>query len=118
MNRDNNKGWKDFTPEELVRVAKMIDGAGYGDITLNMNDTFAYASAWGTDCDEYDILPVSKLFEKYGIDGVVAWSALKDKVEGNPIGFGRYPNFNKAKKEILADWNKYFWYEKKDGEQK
>lgn len=106
------KGWEDFSSEELIKIAKMISHAGYGDIVLNFNDTFAYASAWGVDCDEFDLIAVSSLFEKYGIGGVIAWGAVKEDVE-KPIGpKDRFPNFSEARDEILKNREQYFWQER------
>ena len=89
----------------------MINGAGYGDISLNFNDTFAPACAWAIDCDEYDLLAVARLYEKYGIDGVIAWGAVKEGIKKPLGGRMRFPNFFKAQREILAHREKYFWIE-------
>lgn len=102
------RGWEDFTKEELIKIAKMLAQHAYGDISLNFNDTFAYASAWGVDCDEFDLLAVSELFEKYGPSGVIAWGAVKEEVE-EPIKVSHYPKFKEAKAEIEANKSKYFW---------
>lgn len=104
-----NRGWKDFTPEELLLIAKMMDRAAYGDVVLNFNDVFAYASAWGVDVDEFDLLSVSELFSKYGIDGVIAWGAVKEEVEKPIGGRSRFPRFKEAKQEIESNKAKYFW---------
>lgn len=100
------KSWKDLTPEELVGIAKFIDKYCYGHVQLNMNDTFGYACAWGVDADEFDLLSLIELEEKFGRDGVVAWAAIKEGVE-KPIH--ENGKFNEAKTHILENMEKYNW---------
>lgn len=104
------KGWSDFSKDELVAIAKMLAQCAYGDISLNFNDTFAYASAWGVECDEFDLLAVTALFNQFGFDGVIAWGAIKEEVS-EPIALHRYPRFHEAKAHILANKKQYFWLE-------
>ena len=59
----------------LVKMMKMIYECSFG-VDLNMNDTFNY----GSDSEETDLrdwAELAELFEKYGIPGVNAWTAVK-----------------------------------------
>ena len=106
------KGWEDFSKEELIDIAKMLSDHAYGSIELNFNDVFAYACAWGVECDQFDLIALSELHKKYGLSGVIAWGAVKEEVDG-PIGLpGRFPKFKIAKEEILSNREKYFWIER------
>lgn len=102
-----NKTWNDFTKEELIDIAKMLSQVAYGSIDLNFNDTFFYASAYGVECDEFDLIAVSELFKNYGYDGVLAWAAIKENCE--PLKLSRYPKYHEAYKEIKSNKDKYFW---------
>lgn len=100
------KTWNDFSKEELVKIAKMLSQNAYGDISLNMNDIFAPA-AWGVDCDQFDLVAVSELYEEFGDDGVIAWCAVKEDVD--KIFKGQFPKFNEAKNKIKNNLPYYFW---------
>lgn len=109
---EHQKQWEHYTKEELVRIAKMLGNNAYGDIVLNMNDVFGFACAWGIELDQWDLLAVTELYEKYGDSGVVALCSVKEDT-GDPIGKSdRYPNFNEAKKHILENPLYYSWIKK------
>lgn len=101
------KTWEDFTPEELVRIAKVLGHHAYGSVDLNFNDTFAPA-AWGVECMEFDLLVLAELFEEFGPSGVIAWGAVKEEVE-KPMNLNYYPKFHEAKKQIENNLTYYFW---------
>lgn len=101
--------WEEMSPEDLVKVAKFISNHCYGHITLNMNDTFAYACAWGVDVDVYDVAGLIELDEMFGHEGVTAWASIVEKVD-KPIRVTE--NFLKAKEHILANRLRYFWSER------
>lgn len=107
--RETEKSWEKFTSEELVKIAKMLGHSAYGSVDLNFNDVFGYACAWGVEADEFDLVGLAELFEKFGPSGVIAWGAVKEGVEKPIGGPGRFPNFKAAKKEIEANLEKYFW---------
>ena len=100
------KDWEEFSLEDLKRVARLMDGIG-GYVSINLNDTFAYACAWGLDVKTEDLLPLSEVFNLYGNTGVIAWSSIKEEVS-EPIAVSRWPNFHKIKKEILDQKDKFF----------
>lgn len=102
-------GWESFSHEELVSIAKMLSNCAYGDVSLNFNDIFAFACSYGVDCDEFDLVAVAKLYEKYGFDGVLAWASLKEGVE--PLNISRYKQYKEARKHIEENRLKYFWLE-------
>lgn len=68
-----------MAPEELARLQAfgelVMDGSFQ--ITLNMNDTFAFASADAEDMPTYDIKHVVPLFQQYGHDALNAYAAVK-----------------------------------------
>lgn len=103
------KSWADFSHEELVLIAKMLSGCAYGDVSLNFNDTFAFACSYGVDCDEFDLVAVAQLYNKYGFDGVLAWASLKEQV--SPLNPSRYPKYLEARKHIEENRLTYFWLE-------
>ena len=50
--------------------------------TLNMNDTWGWALAWGVRVEDEEILEVSRLFLAYGFCGVLYWVSEKyDKMQ-------------------------------------
>ena len=48
-------------------------------IGISMSDTFMYACADAEEADIAELPLISQLYEKYGWDGLVAWSARKRK---------------------------------------
>lgn len=112
------RGWEKFSPEELVKIAKMLGHSAYGSVDLNFNDVFAYAAAWGVEADEFDLVALSELFEKFGPSGVIAWGAVKEEVDGPIGGEGRFPKFKEAKKEVESNMEKYFWMKRMERKRK
>lgn len=103
------KSWGDFTPEELISIAKMMDYHSYGSVDLNMNDVFAPA-AWGVECMVFDLPALAELHKTYGPSGVIAWAAVKEGVD--KTFKGHYPRFQEARSYIEANKLAYFWEER------
>lgn len=101
------KDIQEYTPEEAKRVLKMISECCYKSVSLNMNDTFGWACAESEDCESFDWLVVTNLFEKYGNAGVYAWVAVKTEQE--PLEKLRTENYKLARKEIESNLNNFYW---------
>lgn len=69
-------------------------------VTLNMNDTFGYASADSVEISYWDLQKLKKLYAEYGQDAFIAYAALK-KRKLNPIPPLITPAYKKAKEEVL-----------------
>lgn len=101
-----SKHFKEFSKENREKLISLLDSdawievddAGKVHLELNMNDTFAYASADLEEFEEKDIAEIYDLRERYGFDGVTAWASHKrgDK----PIESYRTDKFKKAMGEI------------------
>lgn len=65
-----------YNPEDILKIMKMIYNCTYGEIIINVNDTFVY----GSDSEEIDLkdwISVAECFDLYGYSGVNAWISLK-----------------------------------------
>lgn len=82
-------------------------------VSLNMNDTFAFASGDCEEMSEYDLQIMLPVILKYGADALVAYAAMARCQE--PITCScnhKNKNYYAAKKEIEAFIvaNKYFMH--------
>ena len=82
-------------------------GAPY---TLNMNDTWCWASGWGETIPEEELPEVARLFREYGQCGVLYWmSERHDKMRSEFHDINRYVDFVRAEENIrkeVPDYNK------------
>lgn len=69
-----------FTQEEATQLLENahvfypIDGDDTMDEhVLNMNDTWAWATAWGEKVEDQDLIEVAELFWRYGNAGLLYW---------------------------------------------
>lgn len=46
--------------------------------TLNMNDTWCWASAWGEYVPDDELVTVAKLFQQYGWPGLLYWASERN----------------------------------------
>ncbi len=95
------RGWADFTIDDLRTIAVLVDRI-QGYISLNLNDTFAYASAWGVDVENKEIMTLLYSFKNWGLSGAVAWASIKENVD-EPIYLKHYPEFKQARKEMVKN---------------
>jgi hypothetical protein len=100
---------KEPTPEELRACWVAVRG-GHS-VLLNMNDTFAFASADVEEISTDDILTAAPIFAKYGNDALTAYAAVRRGYE--PIDCRcnhKNDNYKAAKLEIeeLKKTEKYF----------
>lgn len=101
--------WDELSSEQLLQIAKFINKYCYGNVDINMNDTFAYATGWGVEADVYDLPGLIELESKFGGDGIDAWCAVKEGVD-SVIRPGK--QFKEAKKYIEENRTKYFWLDR------
>lgn len=53
-------------------------------ITLNMNDTFGYATAYGTEVSCEDIPKLLEVYEKFNNDGILAFASIIEEMDVLP----------------------------------
>lgn len=94
----------EYTEEDYILAGKLLlDGpnTSFHEMSINLNDTFYYASADSETIYEYDIAKILPTFKKYGQDTLVAYAAI---VRGHDpqIKQNITENYKEAKKELGA----------------
>ena len=62
----------------LMAAGVFYDDEEVGPHVLNMNDTWAWATAWGEEVAEDDLVEVARLFWAYGNAGLLYWVSQKN----------------------------------------
>lgn len=72
--------------------------------TLNMNDTWVWASAWGEQVADNDLPEVARLVREYGYPGALYWVSEKhDKMRSEFQDINRFVDFVRHEERIKAE---------------
>ena len=78
--------------------------------TLNMNDTWAWATGWGHYVPDHQLVELAKYFYHYGYCGVLYWfSEQNDQMRSEFEDINRFVDFVRNEERIRAevpDYNK------------
>lgn len=73
-----------------------------GEVLINMNDVFYYASADCSSIDIADLKDLAPVIEKYGYDAFIAYEAIKRGHDPLIPQHAKDPKFLNSKNEILS----------------
>lgn len=78
--------------------------------TLNMNDTWCWASGWGETIPEEELPEVARLFRTYGQCGLLYWMSEKhNQMRSEFHDINRFVDFVRAEENIrkeVTDYNR------------
>lgn len=111
MNDDMNEKTTLDAAKELLKAAGVFyhngdaDDDDYGPpYTLNMNDTWFWASAWGETIPEADLPEVARLFREYGQCGLLYWmSERHEKMRSEFHDINRFVDFVRNEERIKSE---------------
>jgi hypothetical protein len=95
--------------EASSRALLTAAGVFYGDIgddpkdaqTLNMNDVWGWATAWGEYVPDEDLPEVARLFSRYGDAGLLYWvSERHEKMKSEFEDNNRFIDFVRHEEEL------------------
>jgi hypothetical protein len=89
-----------------------LDGEDSSNLqTLNMNDVWAWATAWGEYISNEELPEVAELFCSFGFAGILYWMSEKyDKMQSEFHHFNRMIEFVRKEKEIKVEFgDKYIF---------
>lgn len=82
--------------------------------TLNLNDTFGWALAWGEYVPDEELIKVAELFKQYGEAGVFYWASCRnDNFRSGFEDINRKIDFVRNEERIKQekpDWNERAYY--------
>lgn len=71
--------------------------------TLNMNDTWAWATGWGVEVPEADLPEVARLYRSYGYCGVLYWvSEQEGQMRSEFHDINRFVDFVREEERFKA----------------
>lgn len=72
--------------------------------TLNMNDTWGWAIAWGEEVPKEQIPEVADLFSRYGYPGILYWvSCRHDNMRSEFHDINRFVDFVRREERLRKD---------------
>lgn len=116
-------GWNDRGFAELERLGKIMTGAEEGmsddmtmllaadvgcfddgKLSLNMNDTWAWATGWSVTVEPEQLKEVARLFRSYGHAGLMYWHSCREKnMRSEFLDNNRAVDFVRHEEEIRRD---------------
>lgn len=73
--------------------------------TLNMNDTWAWASSYGEYVEDNELPEVARLFYHYGFCGVLYWVSEKNnKLKSEFHDINRFIEFVRNEEKLIKDY--------------
>ena len=73
-------------------------------LVLNMNDTFAWATAWSVEIPDNKLIEVADLFQRYGYAGLVYWvSETNNQMKSAFYDINRYIEFVRREEKVIKE---------------